>query len=77
MLILQNHWGTTWGMKGFFLCPYDVWSKQNNIFCWYDEKVDVKTSRPRKTQPQKVEQPKADDEQKPREMVESAQGNEA
>ena len=22
MLILQNHWGTEWGLKGFCLCPY-------------------------------------------------------
>lgn len=36
MLIIQNHWGTIWGMKGFFLCPYDVWSRQNNLFCWYE-----------------------------------------
>ena len=36
MLILQNHWGTIWGMKGFFLCPYDVWRKQCNIYCWYE-----------------------------------------
>ena len=35
MLILQNHWGTIWGLKGFFLCPYDVWKKQCNLFCWY------------------------------------------
>ena len=36
MLIVQNHWGTIWGLKGFFLCPYDVWQKQCNIFCWYE-----------------------------------------
>lgn len=36
MLILQNHWGTIWGLKGFFLCPYDVWRKQCNIYCWYE-----------------------------------------
>lgn len=39
MLILQNHWGTIWGLKGFFLCPYDVWRRQCNIFCWYERKV--------------------------------------
>ena len=36
MLILQNHWGIRWGLKGFFLCPYDVWSKQGTITCWYE-----------------------------------------
>jgi C1A family cysteine protease len=39
MFILQNHWGTIWGLKGFFLCPYDVWRKQCNIFCWYERAV--------------------------------------
>ena len=39
MLILQNHWGTIWGLKGFFLCPYDVWKRQCNIFCWYERAV--------------------------------------
>ena len=38
MLIMQNHWGRSWGLKGFFLCPYDVWSRQCNIFCWYQRK---------------------------------------
>ena len=38
MLIMQNHWGKNWGLKGFFLCPYDVWSRQCNIFCWYQRK---------------------------------------
>ena len=42
MLIMQNHWGTIWGLKGFFLCPYDVWKKQNNIFCWYERKPGQK-----------------------------------
>lgn len=37
-LIIQNHWGTIWGLKGFFLCPYDVWKLQNDIFCWYERK---------------------------------------
>ena len=36
MFIMQNHWGTIWGLKGFFLCPYDVWRKQCTIFCWYE-----------------------------------------
>lgn len=45
MLILQNHWGIKWGLKGFFLCPYDVWKKQCNIFCWY-EKVDASSVKP-------------------------------
>lgn len=27
MLIIQNHWGVEWGLKGFFLCPYEVWSR--------------------------------------------------
>ena len=36
MVILQNHWGTIWGLKGFFLCPYDVWKRQCNILCWYE-----------------------------------------
>lgn len=39
MLILQNHWGTIWGLKGFFLCPYDIWRGQCNIFCWYERAV--------------------------------------
>lgn len=34
-------------MKGFFLCPYDVWKRQNNIFCWYEEKVEEK-AKPKK-----------------------------
>lgn len=46
MLILQNHWGTIWGLKGFFLCPYDIWRKQNNIFCWY-ERIDASSASPR------------------------------
>lgn len=37
MFIMQNHWGTIWGLKGFFLCPYDVWKKQCNLFCWFDK----------------------------------------
>ena len=45
MVILQNHWGTIWGLKGFFLCPYDVWKRQCNIFCWY-EKVDASSVKP-------------------------------
>ena len=36
MVILQNHWGVDWGLKGFFICPYDVWKRQCNIFCWYE-----------------------------------------
>ena len=36
MLIMQNHWGASWGLKGFFLCPYEVWKRQNNIICWYE-----------------------------------------
>lgn len=38
MLIMQNHWGTKWGLKGFFLCPYQVWQRQGNILCWYERK---------------------------------------
>lgn len=45
MLILQNHWGTIWGLKGFFLCPYDVWKKQCNLFCWY-ERIDASSVKP-------------------------------
>ena len=37
MFIMQNHWGTIWGLKGFFLCPYDVWKKQCNLFCWFEK----------------------------------------
>ena len=47
MLIMQNHWGTTWGLKGFFLCPYDVWKKQTNLTCWY-EKVETTTTKSKK-----------------------------
>ena len=36
MLIMQNHWGADWGLKGFFLCPYKVWMGQNNLTCWYE-----------------------------------------
>lgn len=43
MIILQNHWGTIWGLKGFFLCPYDVWKRQCNLFCWY-ERVEPTTT---------------------------------
>ena len=69
MLILQNHWGTIWGLKGFFLCPYDVWVKQNNLICWYERvEQQVQTKPSKKTahveQP-KVEQPKV--EQPPKE----------
>ena len=42
MFIMQNHWGTIWGLKGFFLCPYDVWKKQCNIFCWYERRTSQK-----------------------------------
>lgn len=71
MIIVQNHWGTIWGLKGFFLCPYDVWKRQNNIICWY-EKVDatVKEEKPAKKEvaapkvqpppPPKVESPKVE-----------------
>lgn len=45
MLIMQNHWGTTWGLKGFFLCPYDVWKRQCNIFCWYERKSHQQKKR--------------------------------
>ena len=45
MLILQNHWGTKWGLKGFFLCPYDVWKNQCNLFCWY-ERVEASSVKP-------------------------------
>lgn len=38
MLIMQNHWGKTWALKGFFLCPYDVWKRQTSITCWYEKK---------------------------------------
>ena len=41
MVILQNHWGVKWGLKGFFLCPYDVWRRQNNLFCWYEALTPV------------------------------------
>lgn len=60
MFILQNHWGTKWGLKGFFLCPYDVWKKQCNIFCWY-EKVDAASvKRDVNSNPEpKEEKPKA------------------
>ena len=44
MLILQNHWGTIWGLKGFFLCPYNVWERQSNITCWY-ERIDAPQTR--------------------------------
>jgi C1A family cysteine protease len=44
MLIMQNHWGTIWGLKGFFLCPYDVWARQSNLTCWY-ERLDAPSSR--------------------------------
>lgn len=39
MLIIQNHWGTIWGLKGFFLCPYDVFKRQCNLACWYEALV--------------------------------------
>lgn len=45
MFIMQNHWGTIWGLKGFFLCPYDVWKRQCNIFCWYERKIQQKRRR--------------------------------
>lgn len=38
MLIMQNHWGIGWGLKGFFLCPYDVWAKQTGLTCWFERK---------------------------------------
>ena len=65
MFILQNHWGTKWGLKGFFLCPYDVWQRQCNIFCWYEQK------QPQSFQQRKSEkkasaspQPKEEEEKK-------------
>lgn len=60
MLILQNHWGTIWGLKGFFLCPYDVWVKQNNLICWYERVEQPVQSKPvKKTvhESPKAEQP--------------------
>lgn len=50
MLIMQNHWGTIWGLKGFFLCPYDVWSRQNNLTCWYERLENVKQKRGKKVE---------------------------
>ena len=41
MFIVQNHWGTIWGLKGFFLCPYSVWKNLCNLICWY-EHVEAK-----------------------------------
>lgn len=38
MIIMQNHWGKIWALKGFFLCPYDVWKRQTSITCWYERK---------------------------------------
>ena len=83
MLIVQNHWGTIWGLKGFFLCPYDVWKRQNNIMCWYEAveassvkpvvkevaapKPEPKKPEPKKNEP-KVEPPKPEPE-KPIEPV--------
>lgn len=51
MLIMQNHWGTIWGLKGFFLCPYDVWKRQSNLTCWY-ERVETTKSKKRKAKVQ-------------------------
>ena len=51
MLIIQNHWGTIWGLKGFFLCPYSVWKKQNNLFCWYERTSNVNSSKAKKSAP--------------------------
>ncbi len=45
MFIFQNHWGTIWGLKGFFLCPYNVWKSQCNLFCWYER--NEQTKRPK------------------------------
>jgi C1A family cysteine protease len=55
MLIMQNHWGTIWGLKGFFLCPYDVWRRQSNLTCWY-EKVEMTTTTKSKKRKAKVHQ---------------------
>ena len=57
MLILQNHWGTIWGLKGFFLCPYDVWKRQNNLTCWY-ERVDASSVKTKRASSQKVAEKK-------------------
>lgn len=59
MLILQNHWGTIWGLKGFFLCPYDVWKSQNNLTCWY-EKVDASSVKQQKRASAKEAEKKAE-----------------
>jgi hypothetical protein len=73
MLIMQNHWGTIWGLKGFFLCPYDVWEKQCNIFCWY-ERVEASSVKPVvkevvkeviKEVPAPKSEPKKDEQSKP------------
>jgi hypothetical protein len=45
MFIFQNHWGTIWGLKGFFLCPYNVWKSQCNLFCWYERNEQTKRSK--------------------------------
>ena len=42
MIIMQNHWGKTWALKGFFLCPYDVWKRQTSITCWFERKNEEK-----------------------------------
>ena len=63
MLIMQNHWGTIWGLKGFFLCPYDVWKRQTNITCWYERIASTpqKARRvPPKQEPVKAEVPKSE-----------------
>ena len=51
MFIMQNHWGKTWGLKGFFLCPFSVWSRQSNLTCWYERAGVslVETQKPNKT----------------------------
>jgi len=55
MLILQNHWGTIWGLKGFFLCPYDVWIRQNNLTCWYERTTPTGAKASRKSHQKKME----------------------
>lgn len=38
MFIMQNHWGTKWGLKGFFLFPFRVWQNSSPLLCWYERR---------------------------------------
>lgn len=56
MLIMQNHWGVKWGLKGFFLCPYSEWASGSSITCWYERLEPAQSRQGRKAKAQEADE---------------------